>query len=394
MKRLTVITLVALAAIYALALAAPAPALAQSSTPVPTPQPLTIFTTYPSQTIGFGETVTVSLTLRAGTPQLARLEVQNLPAGWTASFRGGSRIVDAVYLDGSSDGSIDLRLEPPADLKAGSYQMKVVSTGEGQKSEMALSFTVKEKLPPRLSLTTNDLPTRTGTPSSTFNFSVNLKNEGGEDLQVVLSADQPKNMQVSFESGGQTVTQLKLAANETRSINVKAQPLTTLEAGSYTFTARASAGDVKAEIQLTAEVKGEGTLSITTPDGRLSGEAYAGSETPLKITLSNTGTAPLKGISLSSSGTSGWTITFDQQQIPEIAAGKSVEVTVKIKPPDKAVAGDYMLTINAQPLDTASKSAEFRITVLTSTLWGVIGIVLIAAAVVVVGLAVARFGRR
>ena len=59
-----------------------------------------------------------------------------------------------------------------------------------------------------------------------------------------------------------------------------------------------------------------------------------------------------------------------------------------------AVAGDYMLTITARPQDGSSKSVDFRITVLTSTLWGVAGIGLIAVAVGVVALAVGRFGRR
>ena len=40
------------------------------------------------------------------------------------------------------------------------------------------------------------------------------------------------------------------------------------------------------------------------------------------------------------------------------------------------------------------KSANFRITVLTSTLWGAVGIAIIAIALLVVVFAVARFGRR
>jgi uncharacterized membrane protein len=41
-----------------------------------------------------------------------------------------------------------------------------------------------------------------------------------------------------------------------------------------------------------------------------------------------------------------------------------------------------------------SESANFRITVLTSTLWGAVGIAIIAIALLVVVFAVARFGRR
>jgi uncharacterized membrane protein len=53
-----------------------------------------------------------------------------------------------------------------------------------------------------------------------------------------------------------------------------------------------------------------------------------------------------------------------------------------------------MLTVRARPQDSGYESADFRITVLTSTLWGVVGILLIAVAVAVVGWAVMRFGRR
>ena len=78
----------------------------------------------------------------------------------------------------------------------------------------------------------------------------------------------------------------------------------------------------------------------------------------------------------------------------EIPAGQSVEVTAQIKPPDKAVVGDYMVTINARPLDSKEQSADFRITLRTSTLWGAAGLGLIALAVGGVGIAVVRFGRR
>lgn len=53
-----------------------------------------------------------------------------------------------------------------------------------------------------------------------------------------------------------------------------------------------------------------------------------------------------------------------------------------------------MITARVRSDGGVSKSADFRITVLTSTLWGVVGIALIAVAVMVVGLAVVRFGRR
>jgi uncharacterized membrane protein len=58
-----------------------------------------------------------------------------------------------------------------------------------------------------------------------------------------------------------------------------------------------------------------------------------------------------------------------------------------------SITGDYQTTICASSAGGQSGSANFRITVLTSTLWGAVGIGVIAVALLAV-FAVARFGRR
>jgi uncharacterized membrane protein len=398
MKRPKIVSLLLVVSFLSLLFLAPLPGRAQEATPTPavqpTVQPLLIYTAYPSLIIGFGETVDVPLKVRGSTPQTVKLDVLNLPQGWTATFRGGSQIVDAVFLDGQSEASVDLRLEPPADVKAGTYNMVVTAAGTTEKSQLPLSFTLKEKLPPGLSLTVDGLPDQQGSPSGPFNYTASLKNEGDVDLVVVLSATQPQNMQVTIQNAGQKVNQIQLPANSTQSLSITAEPLVNLDAGKYPFTVDATAGDVKASLDLTAEVVGTGSLTVTSPDGNLSGQATAGQDSPLKVELSNTGTAPVNGVQLTSTEPTGWTVTFDQTQVAQIPAGQKVDVTAHVKPADNAVAGDYMITVNARPLDSKQASADYRITVRTSTIWGIVGIALIALAVVVVGVAVVRFGRR
>ena len=97
---------------------------------------------------------------------------------------------------------------------------------------------------------------------------------------------------------------------------------------------------------------------------------------------------------MSASPPSGWTVTFVPKDIPELAPGSQVEVVANVQPADNAIAGDYVLSFKAQPKDSTIQSVDYRATVRTSTLWGIGGIVLIALAVGVVGLAVTRFGRR
>jgi len=262
MKRNSLVFSLMTLLVLGLMLATPGRALAEGG--------LTLFTDYPSQMIGIGETVSVPLSLKASTAQTVELSVKGLPDGWTASFHGGSKIVSAVYVDESNPGNVDLRLEPPEDIKAGKYSLTVVARSGIEQAELPLNFTVQEKLPPRLSLSVDGLPTKRGGPTSTFNFTASLKNEGGEDLTVSLSATQPDNMQVSILSGGQDATEIQLAANETKTLTIKADPLIKLAAGEYPFTVQAIAGEAKANLDLTAQVVGEGNLIITTPSGQLS----------------------------------------------------------------------------------------------------------------------------
>jgi len=109
--------------------------------------------------------------------------------------------------------------------------------------------------------------------------------------------------------------------------------------------------------------------------------------------LANRGTAPAHDLKLSSDEPTGWKISFSPPSIDELAPGQTQEVKASIKPSEKAIAGDYMVTLSASG-EGATKASDFRITVETSTMWGIVGIVVIAAAVVALSLAVMRFGRR
>lgn len=383
-------TLVAL-----MVLIGPPAALAQEENPPAAPLPeLTVVTPYPSQVIGLGETADLDLELSAGSePQTVQLEMDEIPADWTATFRGGGRIVQAVYVGTEEPSEVELRLEPPDNVEPGAYRFVVLARGESAQVELPIQLTVQEKLPPSLSFEI-ELPTLRGTPSTTFRYSTTLKNEGDEDMTVNLIAEAPENFLVTFRLTGQEVTNLPLSAGESKSLSIEAEPLTDIPAGSYPITVTAQGSEAQATLELLAEVAGQPQLEVTAPEGRLSGQAYAGRETPISVILRNNGSSPAFGIELSSSAPSGWTVTFEPSQVAELPAGEQVEITANLQPAEKAIAGDYMLTITATPAEGASKSAEFRISVLTSTLWGVVGVALVAISLGVVALAVVRFGRR
>jgi uncharacterized membrane protein len=354
---------------------------------------LTIFTAYPSQETAIGETVNFDLKLRASTSQIVHLSTQSVPEGWTTTFRGGGKIVQAVYVDTKEDATVTLGVEPPTSVEAGTYTFSVLAQGSQGQASLPISLLVKAKLPPNLKLDV-DLPTLQGAPDTSFRYNATLKNEGDEDLTVNLSSQAPDGFQLDFQLDGKSVTSFPLAANDTKTVAIDAKALSGIPAGAYPIKVMAQGGKASAELDLEADVTGQSQLSVSSPDGRLSGEAYAGSTTPFKIVVQNTGSAPARDIKLSASPPSGWQVTFSPEQLPEVPAGQQIEVTANMQPNGQAIAGDYMVSVSATPAKGAAKSADFRITVLTSTLWGIVGVALIAVAVVVVGLAVTRFGRR
>ena len=356
---------------------------------------LTLSTSYPSMVVGIGETVTLNMEVESAVAQTVGLSVNGLPNGWTSEFRGGGRIIASIYTENGNSARVELRVTTPATVRAGTYEFTVVAQGQNERTEFPIEFNVKDKAPARLSFET-DFPTIRGGSESAFNFSVNVKNEGDDDLSVSFTSDAPREFVVTFKSAGKDITNLPtdIKAGSSVKIDIAATPLTALAVGTYPFTLTAQSDTVTASTQLTAEVVGQPQLTLTTPDGRLSGKATINKQNQIKLVLRNTGNSPAAGVKLSVSAPSGWVVNLNPETVVEVPANQEVEVIADVKPADNAIAGDYVVTFRAQPNQSASKSVEFRITVQTSTLWGAVGIGLIAVAVAIVGMAVTRFGRR
>lgn len=377
-------------ALLILAVLLTVPALAQK------PRGLVLSTPYPAQSVQVGETVNISLTLsnRGLAPQIVRVSMKEVAEGWKASLTGGGRPVQAVYVDTDDSVSLNLKLEPPAGVQTGVYRFVVHAVGQGAQSELPIELTVEAQLPPQLAFET-ELPTRRGSPTTTFRYSVTLTNKGEQETTVNLEADAPEGFQVTFKLrfGSEEVTSFPIKAGESKSLDIEVRPPKQAQAGEYLITVRALGGQAQALLSLKAIITGQAELNVTTPDGRLSAQATAGQENTIKLKIENNGTAPARDVELRSFPPVGWTVEFDPKTITEIAPNNFAEVTAKIKPSDKTVVGDYTMTITARS-EGISDSAEFRITVVTSTMWGIVGIGIIVIALGVVGWAVSRFGRR
>jgi uncharacterized repeat protein (TIGR01451 family) len=171
------------------------------------------------------------------------------------------------------------------------------------------------------------------------------------------------------------------------------RPPNTIGVGPQKITARATAEDATATAELGMEITGTPKIEIAGRDGRLNASATAGQETTIPVTVTNTGTSAAEAVELSGSAPSGWKVEADPKVIDRIPPNENKEVSFKVTPTGKAVAGDYVVTTRASARGE-SASQTFRVAVATSTQWGLVGIGIVGVALLVLFGAVMRFGRR
>ena len=372
-----------------------APAVRADDTPKDV-KGLFLMSDYPAVTVRPGETSSLSLRLQNynTAPERLALSVSGVPSGWTATLLGGGQPIAAAMPATNSSVSLSLRLDVPKDAAMGTQTLTVSAAGGATTLQLPIVVTLAKDLPAKLSVTPQ-LPQLRGNVKSSFDYQLSIKNDSGKKLTISLSAQAPQNFDTVFteQYGSQELNAVPVDAGQTKDVKLKVTPPNTAPAGDYKVTARVSAEDASATADLGLTITGQPKLEISGREGLVSTRASAGKETTVPIVVTNNGTAPADDIQLSGSAPSGWKITFDPKTIERIAPSDNKEVQALITPTEKAIAGDYVTTMRASARGE-SASSTFRVTVTTSTMWGIAGVGIIGVALLVMVGAVARFGRR
>ncbi len=372
------------------------PALAAEPTVAPPVKGLWLLTDYPSQTVRPGEVTTVRFKLQnAGLPpEPLALSVNGAPAGWKIDILGGGQPVAAAMAALNESVSLQLRVDVPKEAKPGSHSVTIQAKGATQSIDLPVTLTIATETPAKLTIKTK-LPSLMGTPRSSFDYTLSVSNDSGKDLTVALATQAPANFQTSFTEGygSNEISSIPIEAGQSKDIKVKVTPPRDVKAGNYPVLVRVSAEGATAEQRVTLQISGQGKLALSAQGGRLSGEAEVGKTAAYTLQLSNDGTAPVEDIEVSGSVPANWKVEFEPKHLPSLAPNEKKEVQALVTPSDKTIAGDYVASFRANARGETS-SADFRITVTTSTIWGIAGIGIIAVALLVLLGAVARFGRR
>jgi uncharacterized membrane protein len=385
------------AALFSLVLLVVATAMPAGAQDTPPPvKGLFLLTDYPAVTVRPGTTTTVNLRLRnyALPPERFTLAVNNVPSGWTVTLLGGGQPAGAAMVATNDSTTLQLRLDVPANAPMGTQNLTVAAKGQSTELNLPIAVTLAKDLPAKLTIEP-ELPSLRGTSKSSFEYQLKVKNDSGRNLVIALAAQAPQNFETSFteQYGSQELSSLPVEAGQSKTVKLKVRPPSTIGANRYPVSVKATAEDATADASVALEITGSPKLSMAGRDGVLSARAEAGKEASIPIVVTNTGTAAADEIELTSSAPSGWKVTFEPKTIDRIAPGANKEVQALVTPPEKAIAGDYAPTFNAAARGETANT-QFRVAVGVSTMWGAIGIGIIAIALLIMVGAVARFGRR
>ena len=378
------------AAVFALFILVASPAYAAGG--------LTISTPFPGTTVSAGKTATFNLTLdNAGlTPLNTEVKVSDLPAGWSAQLVGGANEISRAFVRAEGTVTFTLNIDIPAGTKEGVYKVSVTAdAGDGIADTLDLALAVSETDISQ-GLFQTQFPELQGGATTTFTFKADLTNSSADDRYYSLVANPPDGWQVGFrpEGASSDIASLSIAAGQTQSITVTVKPPTDVKAGEYMIPCIAVSATDTMALDLKVIITGNYELQIITKDGRLNAETQAGKESPITLIIANSGSADLTSISLESTlPTTGWAVRFDQATIDVLPAGATQEVVAYIQPDINAVTGDYSATISASTAQ-ANAGLVLRVAVETSTLWGVVAIIIIALLACGLYFVFKKFGRR
>ena len=357
---------------------------------------LYIITDYPAVTVRPGTTSTIPLRLQnyGLGPERYRLSVSGVPSGWTATLLGGGQPVAAAMPAPDSNVSLQLRVDVPANSEMNEQTLTVKAEGQGTQAALPIAVSLAKQLPAKLTVTTK-LPSLRGSPRSNFEYALTIKNDSGRNLVASFAAEAPANFETSFTEayGTQELSSIPIEAGQSKDIKLKVRPPGTVDAGHFPVRVTVSAEDASAKAELALDIVGQPQLQVAGRDGLLSARAVAAQQSSIPIVVANSGTAPADNITLAATAPSGWKVKFEPATIERLVPGKDAEVQALVTPSDKSLAGDYMVTVRATSRGE-NASSQFRVTVTTSTVWGMAGAGVIGVALLLLLGAVARYGRR
>ena len=349
-----------------------------------------IYTTNTKISVPPGESVDYSIDVINNSHETKRcnIRISGVPKSWTYIFESGAYNVQQIAILPGEKKKLSLKVEVPLKVNKGNYYIKVYA---GNVS-LPLVINVSKQGSYKTEFTT-DQANMEGHSKSTYSFRANLKNRTGEKQLYSLKSKTERGWKVSFKLTGKQATSVEIEPNSAKDIVVEITPPQNVSEGTYKIPVIATNNITSAELEFEVVVTGTYDMALSTPQGLVSTKITAGDEKKIELLVSNTGSAVLSNVKLTTGKPSGWKVSFEPTEVPNIVAGGSTHIIATVKADKNAIAGDYVLNITASAPEVSSKLA-FRVAVKTPMIWGWIGIFIILIAIGSIIYLFRKYGRR
>jgi uncharacterized membrane protein len=358
---------------------------------------------YTRVTVALGTTVTLDMPIfnRGEQPEQIKVWVASAAKGWNAKVKAFNFDgVGGIVVDAGKTGKLTFEATPDKTTGAGNYAFEVKGeTEDGTlSSRQDLVVTVEggkgEGKAKPITLTTS-YPVLRGPTGGKFAFSIDVRSEMDEEKTFNLSAQGPEGWEVNFKPSFEEkyISSVRMKKQQSQNLSVEAAPDPRAKAGEYPVKVIVTAGNARAEADLTVVLTGSYDLMAGTANDVLSLETQRGKEANISIYVKNTGSAPNENISFVSFKPENWKVEFKPEKLPVIEPGDLKQVEVSIKPADEALVGDYSVTLAVQG-QKATKNIELRTTVKASMFSAWIGIAIIILVIAGLSYLFMKLGRR
>ena len=281
------------------------PAFAADPPAAPAVKGLWLLTDYPSQTVRPGEVANVRFKLQnAGlAPESLALSVERRagragrPTSWAAASRSPRRCRASTRAR-----SLQLRVDVPKDAKPGSQTLTINAKGGTQSISLPVTLTIGAEAPAKLTIKSKPAVADGHAEVVLRVHDLGQQRFGqGPDRRAVGPGAEQLRHQLHR---GLRLQRDQLDSDRGRPVQGhqdQGDAAARREGRHYPVLVKVAAEGATAEQRVTLQISGQGRLSLSAKDGRLSGEATAGKTSDYTLVVSNDGTAPLEDVEISGS---------------------------------------------------------------------------------------------
>ena len=187
---------------------------------------------------------------RTADKQLYSLRAQ-APRGWKVDFKPNNRQATSVEIEANNSRDITIEIDPPDNLKAGTYKMPVNARTSSTAAELELEVVITGSYEMELTTPTGLLSTSI-TAGNDRKVGLLIKNTGSTELRDVnLSASAPSGWEVVFEP--KKIDKIEAGQHTEVLAEVKADKKAI--AGDYVTSISAKTPEVTSKVSLRVSVK-------------------------------------------------------------------------------------------------------------------------------------------